>query len=233
MTLGTGARLQGPTAPGAGEVRIANAPVQVAAGSTVPLTGRTGMTGTITGDGDLGVDTGTFTVRQGAMSGTGATTIASGASMRVTDAGGSYGLFVSDTRSIVNNGTVSLEQSADTGLPAVFLNGPDTALRNNATLDLKNGSDVVGTGVLRVPATGLVRSSTAGTTSQVDVAVSSRGQLDPTAGTLQVGTLTPAAGGSTTGVVRTSGGALELATVDVPAGSTISSEGTGVLLNGS
>ena len=59
------------------------------------------------------------------------------------------------------------------------------------------------------------------------------GQLDPTAGTLQVGTLTPAAGGSTTGVVRTSGGALELATVDVPAGSTISSEGTGVLLNGS
>ena len=235
MTFGIGVSLQGPTSPGPGEVRIAGAQVDIPIGTTVVATGRTGLSGTLAGDGDVSIPSGTFTVSEGQMTGAGTTTVASGASMRVTQTGGNYGLTLQDTRSVVNNGTVSLEQSSDSGnLPSLLLNTTGSSLVDNGVLDLRNGADIVGSGVVRVPASGVVRSSTADMASGVSVPVELAGRLDPTAGTLRVENLAPAAAGSTSGVVTASGGALELVTVDVPAGSRISSEGTGVLFdNGS
>ena len=105
---------------------------------------------------------GTLVVDQGSMNGSGTTTVASGASMRVTNPGGSYGLMLNDTRSVVNNGTVTLDQSSDTSLSSVLFNGTGMSLTNNNVLDLQGGADVTGGGVLRVSASGLVRSVTGG-----------------------------------------------------------------------
>ncbi len=231
LTLGAGSTLTGPTAVGTGQVRVSNT-VTIEPGATVVATGRTGLTGTITGPGDLTVGSGTFVVDQGSMNGSGTTTVASGASMRVTSTGGYYGLLLNDTRSVVNGGTVTLEQPSDTSLSSLVLNAPGTSVTNNNVVDLKGGADIQGSGVLRVSTSGLVRAVTSGARSDISSSVELAGHLEAAGGTLAPATITPAAAGSTTGVLTASGGSLELSAVDVPAGSKIATEGTGVKLVG-
>ncbi len=140
---------------------------------------------------------------------------------------------MSGTRALTNNGTLTLQQNSDTGLASLYLSAFENTLTNSGVLDLQNGADVEGSGVVRVPGAGSVRSSTATTESRLNAPVELAGRLDPTAGTLNVLNLGPAAGGSTSGVVTASGGAVQLNQVTVPVGSKLSTQGTGVVLTGS
>ena len=231
LLLGDGAQLLGPTPAGSGRVTIAGNAVVVPAGAVVDATGRTGLEGTLSGAGELGVVSGSLAVDSAFMEGSGTTTVASGASMTVRNAD-YYGLVLSGTRSLVNNGTVTLAEEVGTPYQSLLLNEAGTSVTNNGTLDLQAGADIIGSGPLHVPVGGVLRSSTAGAESSVDVVVDLAGRIEPTAGTLNIASLTDPAAGATSGVVSTAGGSLLLDAVSVAAGSTISSESDGVVLRG-
>ncbi len=231
LVLGDGAQLLGPTATGSGRVTIAGNAVSIPAGAIVNATGRTGLDGTLSGAGELRVTSGVLAVDSAMMEGSGTTTVASGASMTVRNAD-FYGLFLSGSRSLVNNGTVTLVEEVGTPYQSLLLNDVGTSVTNNGILDLQAGADITGSGPLHVPVGGVLRSSTAGADSTVEVVVDLAGRIEPTAGTLTIRSLTEPAAGATSGVVSTTGGSLLLDTVSVAAGSKISTESDGVVLRG-
>ncbi len=232
LVLGDGAQLSGPTAAGSGVVDIVGGDVTVPAAATVTATGRTALDGAVAGAGDLRIASGALALDTATMSGSGTTTIASGASMTVKNGDYAYGLLLQDSRSLVNNGTLTLDEQAGTPYASLLLNASTTTVTNNATLDLTGGADIIGNGLLHVPAGGLLRSTTAGTSSTVEVATDLAGRIEPTAGTLTVQQLSAPAAGATTGVVSTAGGSLLLDSLTIAAGSTISTEGAAVTLQG-
>ena len=128
---------------------------------------------------------GSLAVDSAMMEGSGTTTVASGASMTVRNAD-FYGLYLSGSRSLVNNGTVTLVEEVGTPYQSLLLNDVGTSVTNNGILDLQAGADIIGSGPLHVPVGGVLRSSTAGADSTVEVVVDLAGRIEPTAGTLTV-----------------------------------------------
>ena len=174
---------------------------------------------------------GSLAVDSAMMEGSGTTTVASGASMTVRNAD-FYGLYLSGSRSLVNNGTVTLVEEVGTPYQSLLLNDVGTSVTNNGILDLQAGADITGSGPLHIPVGGVLRSSTAGADSTVEVVVDLAGRIEPTAGALTIRSLTEPAAGATSGVVSTTGGSLLLDTVSVAAGSKISTQSDGVVLRG-
>ena len=230
VVLGNGALLTGPGS-GSGSVTI-DGTVTIPAGATATASGRTGLAGgTVDGDGQLAVASGTLAVVGGQMNDAGTTTVASGATMTVT--GDSAGLVMSSGRTLVNNGTLTITGTNTGSTGYLLLNGAGNTITNNNLLQLRDGGDISGSGLLRVPASGIVRSTNAGS-HDIQVPIELAGLIEPTGGSLTLNaTLTPAASGSTTGVLSTNGGTLSLPNIiDIPAASRISTQSTGVTLTG-
>ena len=108
-----------------------------------------------------------------------------------------------------------------------------TQLVVNGTVDLRNGADIDGrqsTGI-RVGQSGLLRSSTAGQNpSSVNAPVELAGRVDAAAGTLQTILPITTAPRSSTALLSTSGGSLEVGALEAGIGSRATIEGTGVTL---
>ncbi len=231
VTVGDGAALLGPTTAGSGRVTIDGPPVLIPTGATVSATGRTGLSGTVEGVGSLAVTSGTMVADSAYQPGAVTTRVLPGASLVVRNPD-YYGLFLGGSSSLVNEGLVRLEESAGSGYASLLLNEAGTSYSGGGVLELVDGADVAGSGVARVPTAGVVRSVTAGATSSVDVLVELAGRVDPSAGSLRLGRVVPPTAGASTGVLTSSGGSLVVQDVTVPAGSRISTQGTGVTLDG-
>ena len=229
IRLGDGAALVGPTAAGTGVVTIDGTEVVIPTGATVTATGRTGLDGTLDAAGSLVVESGDFAVITANASGSGTLTIAEPAAMTISNAD-SYGLLTHESIDIVNEGDVVLE-NLNESYPALYLQYAENEFTDAGTVTMEDGADIAGSGPVTVPQGGLITTA-AGTGATIVNTVELAGRARSAAGSLDLTQVTTPSGGSTTGVLDTTGaGTLIAQTVTVPSASKISTEGLGVTLD--
>jgi hypothetical protein len=212
------------TLDGAGTLTVSD-------GGTPDVSQLTGIVSTA----GLTIAAGSLVVDEAWLSGSSTLSVSPGATARVISTSGLsiYGLSIRDTASAVIDGTLVLEASPARPIPLLTLGLAGTQLVVNGTVDLRNGADIDGrqsTGI-RVGQSGLLRSSTAGQNpSSVNAPVELAGRVDAAAGTLQTILPITTAPRSSTALLSTSGGSLEVGALEAGIGSRATIEGTGVTL---